>query len=271
MNALQILKNSGNYEEFSIIKLKRSLLKSGLTEEKADDIARKLKQRCAQGVSSKKLYRMAYNLVKKESRIIASKYSMTRAISELGPDGYHFEKFVCALFEKQGYQASTNHFAQGRCVKHEIDVKAVNAKTLFCECKFHNNTNTKNDLKTTLYVRARYLDLLENPDIKLDEFWLISNTKFSKDAIQYAECTGLKLLGPNAPHQQALSELAVKYKVFPISSVTNLKKKQIKQLVKQGHIFAKDILRDPNILSQFDINQNTRDKVLSEIRKMGQK
>lgn len=268
MNALQILKNSGDYESFSLEKLKVSLINSGLDATKAAEIAKKVEQKCLEGLSSKKLYQIAHRLLKKESHIIASKYSMTKAISDLGPEGYHFEKFIRFIFEATGYKAITNHRANGCCIKHEIDVKAVGEKTIFCECKFHNNPNTKNDVKTALYVHARSEDLKKNEDNNLDEFWLISNTKFSKDAIEYSDCVGLKLLGPNAPHKQALSELAIKNKVYPVSSLYSLTKKQARQLIDRDIIVIQQIHKSLNILKELGFSDDLIEKILNEIKRL---
>lgn len=268
MNALQILKNSGNYENFSLEKLKTSLINSGLDENKADEIAKKVEQKCLEGLSSKKLYQIAHRLLKKESHILATKYSMTKAISDLGPEGYHFEKFIKFIFEAMGYKAVTNYRANGCCIRHEIDVKAVGEKTIFCECKFHNNPNTKNDVKTALYVQARSEDLRKNKSNKLDEFWLISNTKFSKDAVEYSDCVGLKLLGPNAPHKQALSELAIKNKIYPVSSLYSLNKKQARSLIDKNIIVIQQIPTSINILKELAFSDVLIEKILKEIQRL---
>ena len=266
MNALQILKNSGELEEFSLIKLQKSLERSGLPPSIAKEVALKVKQKCCDHQSTKKLFQLAHRLIKKENKILASRYSMTKAITELGPDGYHFEKFICAIFNQEGYRASTNHILKGKCVKHEIDVKAQGKKTIFCECKFHNNSNTKNDIKTALYVQARAQDLKEN--INYDEFWLISNTKFSKDAISYSQCMGLKLLGPNAPTKQALSELAIKNKVFPISVLTSLKKNQTKVLLKKGCILVSDLTKNPDFLNLLELSSDQKEITITEAKRL---
>jgi hypothetical protein len=90
---------------------------------------------------------------------------MTKAISELGPDGFHFERFIKELFTNMGYGTKTNHFAHGRCIKHEIDVLAMSQKEqIYCECKIHNNPNANNDLKIAFYVFAKYFDIKENTE-----------------------------------------------------------------------------------------------------------
>lgn len=266
MNALQIIKNSGNTEEFSKEKLINSLVKSGASKQKAEEICQKILKTCHEGHSTKQLYRKALSYLKKESKLLASNYSMTKAISELGPDGYHFEKFICEIFQRMGYDSKTNFMAKGKCVRHEIDVLAVNHKTIYCECKFHNNINTKNDLKTALYVWARYQDIKSNPENKIDDFWLISNTKFTKDAVKYANCAGLTLLGPNTPEQHSLTNLAIKHHVFPIGTLTTLKKKYIKSLNAKDCILISHIAENPNQLEDIGIPENERRAIIREVK-----
>jgi hypothetical protein len=267
MNSTQILKNSGCYENFSFEKLFSSLKKSGISDEYARSIAKKLQEKCPNEFTSKEIFKQAYKLLKKEDRILATKYSMTKAISDLGPDGYHFERFIKELFTNMGYAAKTNHFEHGRCIRHEIDVLAISEKEqIYCECKFHNNQNTKNDLKVALYVNARYRDIVENTENKITAFWLISNTKFTKDAVQYSNCAGLTLLGPNTPNESSLSNLAIKFKVFPVGSLTSLKKKDAKILIKNNTILIRDIYDSPKSLDILNIEQKTKDLILKEIK-----
>ena len=62
--------------------------------------------------------------------------------------------------------------------------------------KFHNELGMKSDLKVALYVKARVDDLkkhkAERGERPIDEGWIITNTKFSKMAVQYANCNGMK-------------------------------------------------------------------------------
>lgn len=191
---------------------------------------------------------------------------MTKAISELGPDGFNFEKFITTVFRGLGFKSSSNHIVKGRCVSHEIDVIARKGKqVIYSECKFHNSPSTKNDLKVALYVSARYLDLAQNPENELTEFWLISNTKFSKDAIQYSECAGLTLLGPNYPARNALADIAKKTKVYPVTALTTLKKAQARLLIKNGIVLSYEIQNKPDALESIGLDTETIKNVLIEI------
>ena len=115
---------------------------------------------------------------------------------------------------------------QGEFVRHEVDVVATKANyQIYVECKFHNNEGHRNDIKTVLYVKARWDDLKNGPDGKyLHEFYVSSNTAFSSDAIAYAKGVGLKLLGVNAPEKESLLDKIKIHKLYPITSLKRLKK-----------------------------------------------
>ena len=265
MAPLEIKKSTGETQDFDEEKLLRSLCLAGASDELAQKIVTQLKINIPEGASTKKVFTQAFRLLKKESKFLASQYSLAKSIHELGPDGFLFEQYVCAIFSAMGYESSTNYFAKGRCVKHEIDIIAKNdSKVIFCECKFHNHPTYKNDLKTALYVQARHEDLKANSTNNLSEFWLISNTKFSKDAIEYAECVGLKLLGPNYPHKSALADLAKKYHVHPITCLTSLKKIDAKKLLKQKVVLTKQLIDNPKILEDLKIKATNREQIIKE-------
>lgn len=263
----KIKKSSGEFELFNEDKLYRSLVIAGASEKQARRIVSQVKKKVPEGSSTRKIFSHAFRLLKKESKLLASHYSLSKSIHELGPDGFLFEKYICALFHSMGYEASTNHYLSGKCVKHEIDILAKkNNETIYCECKFHNHPSYKNDLKTALYVQARHEDIKSNPDNNLSEFWLISNTKFSTDAIDYSECAGLKILGPNYPHKEALGDLSKRFHVYPITCLTSLKKIYVKSLLKDGIILTKELIDSPKLLDKLNLPYEEKEKTLTEIK-----
>ena len=266
MNAFNILKKSGKSEEFNRQKLEYSLVCAGATRELSKRITSEVYSCCSEGTSTRKIFNHAFRLLKKESKTIAAQYSMPKAIHELGPDGYNFEKFIAAIFKSQGYSVTSNKIIKGRCVKHELDVIAKKqGKNIYCECKFHNKAGTKNDLKTALYVHSRYLDLKENPECDITEFWLISNTKFSKDAIEYAKCVGLHLLGPNYPCHNALADLAKKTHIHPITALTSLKKTHARQLLKKGIVLTFEIAKNQETLDSLSLSDEQKHNIIAEV------
>ena len=266
MNAIKILKNSGCYEDFSQEKIVQSLLKAGISKHKAQQIANVIYKSCKENQSTKSIYKKVLKILNKENRRLATRYSMSKAITELGPDGYHFEAFIKFLFQKMGYLAQTNKHIHGEFVRHEIDVIAKKDKShIYCECKFHNNQSTKNDLKTALYIYARYLDIKNNKENNITEFWIISNTKFTKDAITYANGVGLTLIGSNTPNKNSLTNMALNLKLFPITCLSSLKKNEAKLFIKNDIILIEQLLDRTDLFFNFNIDVNRQEKIIEEI------
>jgi Holliday junction resolvase-like predicted endonuclease len=264
-----IKKKSGDKEQFSKDKLKYSLMYAGASKELAAQISDEIYGKCFAGMSTRKIYSLAFAKLKKISRSLASHYSIRKALLELGPDGYHFEKFIASLFESKGYKVEVNQTKKGRCVNHEVDVIArKNGDVHYCECKFHNRSGIKNDLKVALYVKARADDLKENPDNKLTKFWLISNTKFSKDAIEYSECSKLRLLGPTYPKDSSLLVWIKETRNHPVTCLTTLKKMDLKKVLKQGIVNIDEMVKHRETLESIGFSENEINKMFWEIKEL---
>jgi Holliday junction resolvase-like predicted endonuclease len=163
---------------------------------------------------------------------------------------------MAALLEVNGYQCTLNATLKGKCVNHEVDIIAKKGEEIiFAECKFHNNPASKNDLKTVLYVNARALDLKDNPENKMTHFWLISNTKFSSDAITYSNCANLYLLGPNHPVKNAISDMVKKASIHPITCLTRLTHKQTRALLDQNIFLCRHIKEKPEVLNGLGLDE----------------
>lgn len=263
----KIKKESGEMQDFSRIKFINSLKRSGLEQKVADEILKNLGPRLKDGISTKRLYRMAHKLIRKNSNRAASRYALPRALLVLGPDGFNFEKFVAGLMVRLGYDVEVGTVLHGRCVTHEIDVIARKAgHTIFMECKFHNDLGFKENIKTALYVNARKMDLAANKEGQFDEFWLVTNSKLTVDAETYSACVGLTAVSPYGSSSNSLYDLVVKAGAHPIGCITQLRKKDQSALVGQGIIFVKDLLRRPKSLSKAGIKPDKIEQILKEAR-----
>ncbi|RZK62264.1 MAG: ATPase, partial [Pedobacter sp.] len=123
---------------------------------------------------------------------------------ELGPSGYPFEKYFAAILQHIGYSLRTGVILQGACVKHEVDVIAEKENQHeMVECKFHQQQGTFCDVKIPLYIHARFKDVEAGftdrspKNNTLHQGWVVTNTRFTTDAIHYGTCAGLKLIGWN--------------------------------------------------------------------------
>ena len=263
----QVEKSSGREEPFSEAKLFHSLRSSGASEDLAARVIARLTPQLKPGISTEKIYRLAYKLLHKEARYLAARYSLRRAIMDLGPSGFPFEKIVAAILERQGYRTQLDQVLQGACIPHEVDVIATrNNHRLFVECKYHNNHGKKCDVKVALYVRARALDLENNKKLEpFHEFWLATNTKFTRDAIDYGQCAGLKLLGWDYPEGRGLKELMQLTQVHPLTCLTTLRKADKNKLLRQNVVLCGDLRDRPELLESLNLTPSALRRIQEEI------
>lgn len=249
-NFTLIKKKSGLIENYSKEKLKKSMTRIGLEEKISEEITKEIEESLTpDNLDTEKIYDKTQEMLYKRSHIACFKYSLRSAILALGPSGFVFEKYIAKALEEEGYTSETNLYYEGCCVRHEVDLKATrNGYTLLGECKFHNNQDTKNDLKTVLYVKARMDDLHSNSKNQFNDFFLISNTSFSSDAIKYSKCAGLKLLGFNYPEEENLYKLLERNMHYPITSIPWLKKSDINFLFDHNIILIHDLYKNLNLL-----------------------
>jgi len=267
-----IVKATGEREEFNPQKLRDSLLRAQAGAETADKIVNQIENELKDGSSTKDIYHHAFALLGKEESPAAARYSLRRAIMELGPTGFPFEQFVAEIFRTKGFETMTDFIAKGECADHEIDIVAWNKeKLIFVEAKFHNELGIKSDLKIALYIKARWEDL-ENQEFdfggnkhKLDEGWLITNTKFSESAIKYAKCRNMKLVGWNYPEKGNLQDLIEEAHLHPITCLNSSTPSDEKLLMEAGIVLCKQARDNPDILKQAGLSDEKISKMLAEI------
>ncbi|MBX4195512.1 restriction endonuclease [Candidatus Parcubacteria bacterium] len=211
---IEIVKESGMREAFEPAKLRASLLRAGADEDAVAAVMAHMMNELKDGMTTKDIYNHAFKILSDWKKPVAQKYSLRRALMEMGPTGFPFENLIAEVLKGQGFETLTDQTVLGGCVPHEVDVVAWNDKKLIMvEAKFHNELGTKTDLKVALYVKARIDDLKENTfsyggrDRKLSEGWLITNTKFSSTAIHYGICQNLTMIGWNYPEKGNLEDM----------------------------------------------------------------
>lgn len=267
-----ITKATGEREEFDPQKLKNSLLRSGAGEIVADSIVGQIEKEIKDGDSTKEIYIRAFKLLGEEEKPAALKYSLRRAILDLGPTGFPFEQFVAEIFRAKGFETTTGFLARGQCVEHEIDIAAWNQKKLlFIEAKFHNELGLKSDLKVVLYIKARWDDLANvqfaefGQNKKMDEGWLFTNTKFSESAVEYAKCRNMNLVGWNYPHTGNLQDLVEETGLHPITCLTTITPSDEKLLMQSGIVLCKQAKDNLDIVRQAGLSDQKISKMLEEI------
>lgn len=263
-----IVKSSGFPESFSKNKLITSIKRTGLPKRQCENIAEEVSEDIGEGYKTSDIYRKTLRLVRQRSPLAGIQYSLKRAIFELGPMGHHFEIFVAKYFEELGYKTKVGQIIKGKWVNHEVDVIAVGKDVkYFCECKFHNRMGIKNDIKTALYVKARWDDLKSGPHGNdLDGFFLATNTAFSLDAIKYSSGTGLRLLGINAPSDKSFLDHIKELNLYPVTSLKSLNKVSKRILIDNGFILAKQLTNKSEMLFKLGFTAEVIEQIQTEVK-----
>ncbi len=267
---IYIIKADGVRELFNPTKLEHSLRKIGTTKEIADQIIAEIQANLVDGNTTKEIYRQAFSLLRRKQKPVAVRYSLKRAIAELGPTGFPFEQFVAEIFKSQGYETLTGQIVMGVCVPHEVDVVAWKGDELIMvEAKFHADYSMRSDLKVALYVKARFEDLMKNTykyggvERKLTKGMLITNTKFSTTAIQYGECAGLNMIGWNYPQGKNLHHMIEGNNLVPITALFSLTQTEKKMLIANNLVLSKQL--NAEALKSYGLPENKIAQVLQEV------
>ena len=267
-----ITKASGVQDIFSSEKLRASLKKSGADENTVENILFEIESILYDGISTKKIYQAVFNMLKKGLKSNAGRYNLKRAIMALGPSGFPFEKYISAIFKWQGYKVQTQLFLEGACVTHEIDVLAENEDHfLLTECKFHNSLDSLGNAKIPLYLHSRYRDVQNNwqkTSVKPLKCCVVTNTKFSADAVKYAVCAGLRLLSWDYPPNESLRNLIDESGLYPITCLTSLTNEENETILMEGIVLSKELLKRETVLHDIRISLTRIPNILSEIKSL---
>jgi len=268
--SFNVVKIDGSTEAFNAQKLKNSLLRSGATQEEVSSILTEIESILYDGIRTQEIYRHAFELLRNSESIVAARYSLRRALFNLGPTGFPFEDFLARLFAFEGYKTKTRVIIQGNCAEHELDVAAYKDDHSFvAEAKFHAHPGIKSDLQVALYSFARLHDLRNakicSEDIcGVKELLIVTNTKFTTAAEKYAHCNGLKLLSWDQPKENNLHDKIQKAGMYPITVLQSLSQSQKRALIDRGVIVCKDLIEKPHLLRHAHISPKRIDIVLKE-------
>lgn len=270
---VKVRKYSGELVDFDENKLLQSLRNAKASEALAMKIVRKIEQELYSGISTKKIYSRAFQMLKSQKRPSAARYKLKKAIMELGPSGFPFEQFIGHIFKVDGYTTDVGIIMNGQCVTHEVDVLACkDHRCYIIECKYHNQQGKPNDIKIPLYIHSRYNDI--QGELKKDhdndftdyQCWIFTNTRFSLDAIDYAKCAGLQLISWDYPEHKSLKYRINKSKLFPITALTSLNKREKQIFLEQGVVLCKEIYEKPELLQSNGFSKTRIRKIQEDIK-----
>ena len=271
-----IKKLDGTLESFDEKKLESSLTRSGVTPNMTERIVSHIVKELKEGMTTTEIYKHAFSILKKRETTSAARYSLKRAVMELGPTGFPFERFIGEILKTQGYTVSLGQTLEGACAPHEIDVIAEKGKELMIvEAKFHNELKIKSDLRVALYVKARYDDLEKNNFAgrlkkgHKHDCWIITNTDFTRNAMKYGKCTGMKVIGwSRSTIGKGLQDLIEETALHPLTCLTTLTNSEKNNILKSGNVLCRDIKNNANILEGAGVSKEKVSIVIEEISKV---
>jgi len=271
MNSKYVVKANGESVKYDSRKIIDALIRSGSSMDQAQVIADTIEIELEDNSSTKSIFNKAFGLLKKNSKAAAGRFNLKKAIMQLGESGYPFENYVGELLNAEGYETSVGVIVQGMCVTHEVDVIATNSKEhLMCECKFHNKQGRFCNIKIPLYINSRFIDITnaydrQQKERRVKHFGRIyTNTRFTSDAMDYARCASLSLIGWNYPEGNGLRERIDRTGVHPVTCLTSLNIKEKKALIDEGIVTCKGLITNQSVMIKLEISNLRTKRIINE-------
>jgi hypothetical protein len=245
-----VVKRNGDIEPYTEEKVISSMNRVGVPGNLQPEVLSHIREKFkGEYITTDELFHHIFEFLEPRDKRATLRFNLRRAIFDLGPTGFPFEKYVARVFQSQGYKTAVGTVMDGECVRHEIDVLIEKeGKKSIVEAKFHNDGGVKTDVQVALYTYARFLDVRSKNNIS--EVWVITNTKLTSDAVSYAKCKGIHILAWNYPSGASLQDFVEKPRMYPITILTELTEEERRVLIEDNIILCSDLLA----LSSHEIN-----------------
>ncbi|TDS17734.1 ATP cone domain-containing protein [Sphingobacterium paludis] len=268
---MQVKKYSGELVPFDPHSLRQSLFRSGATEAQVEQVYQAIQAKLYDGISTRELYDMAFDSLKEHKGAHAARYALKKALQELGPEGFYFERWIAKLFADDGYQTMTSQTIKGRAITHEIDVIALQGDELLAiECKFRNDADAKISVTTPMYFLSRVNDIKGLPynffgsEKKLSDGWLVTNAHLTLDSKTFGSYYKLNLLAWDYPAEKNIKQRVDNKGLYPITCLSTLSTMDKATLLKNECILVQDLIHMPKFLDHLQADGGKRKRILQE-------
>jgi len=275
---INVINFRGEKEKFSEQKVYESARRVGASEQIAEEITETIKDEVYDGIQTSEIFNRIKELLDEKSPKLSMKFSLKEGMRKLGPTGYPFEKFIGEIFHRLGYNTELNLYLAGKCLdKYETDFLAEKDQVIKVgECKFRNKPeDSVIELDTVLAFQAQMQDLRNGNLFDKERFKnkevkpiLVTNTKFSGVATDYAECVGIELLGWRTPNDQGLETIIDENGFYPITILPSLKQEDAPEFIKNKMALVQNLLEldKEEFLRQNEITKNQLEKLVEEAK-----
>lgn len=272
---MKVTKFNGELVDYNPKALKISLTKSGATKEEVEEVFELMSSDIYDGINTQDLYTLAFESLKKYRNSYAARYSLKKALRDLGPEGYYFEKYIKRLMISAGFNAINGQTVQGSAVTHEIDVVIEkDNKLYFCECKFRNDVDAKISVTTPMYFMSRMIDVSDREyhffgkKLKPSKGFLVTNAYLTSDSVNWAEHYKIGMISWNFPEKMTLKYLIDNLAIYPITCLTTLNAEQQKELMKAGCLLVQDIIEKEEYLISLHLDEKLIAELVEEAKEL---
>ncbi len=270
MASYKVIKLNGEKENFSLNKVYNSALRAGAPAPLARNIANEVSSEVYDGIKTAEIFKKVKDRLKKENLQFYLRFNLKEGMKKLGPAGFVFEDFVREVFSRSGMKVKGNKILSGRCCSYEIDFLAEKDQTTYIgECKYRNNAGDKVDVNVCLKGFAILDDVKNSGNLNGNlNYLIVTNAKFTDQAIKYSNCKRIKILGWNYPAGEGLEDLIDKNKLYPITILPSFKSYQAEIFKKEEIMLVDDVL-DLDIV-KFSKKVNIPEKQLESLKREAQ-
>ncbi len=269
---MKIKKKTGEKELFDPQKLCNSIVMAGASQNLAQQVCSIVEESLEGGASSEKIFNTTQRYLSEFDAGLAAVYGLDRGLSALGPSGFLFEQYIAEIMNALGYKVSNNMYAQGEGASHEIDVWAEKGNIVFIiEAKYKNDYKRKTHINQVMYADARLQDIRrrakKDGDNREFYFWVITNTRFTDNAINYIEHRDVQLMGWDYPKFINLKKIAYDKKLYPVTVIPSLTKKILKTFSEKGIVLVKSLehMSVAELQETFGMTNSQARKIESEV------
>jgi hypothetical protein len=244
-----VTKADGSRQQFDRNKIVATCMRMGATKQDAEEIAGKIESRVYDGMPTAKVLQMIFQFIHKYKPQASRLYDLRRGLSLMNSKP-EFEKFVQILLADIGFEVVPNKILKGKCIEHEVDAIArKDGVTYFVEAKHHYNYHAFTGLDESRIARAVLEDVSEGfnlglTDLKIDEAMIVTNTKYSEQAMQYGICRNILQIGWSTPADLGLRDIILEKSLYPLSCIRGLKTDARLQLVDSGIILINQLVAE---------------------------
>lgn len=234
----------------------RTCLRMGASDQVAYEVAEKVERRLYDGISTQTILEMIFRFMHKYKPAVGLLFDLKKGLSLMNPKP-EFEMFVQVLLAHSGFDVLPNQILRGKCVEHEVDAIAKKDDvTYFVEAKHHLSYHALTGLDESRIARAVLEDVIEGfmedkNDLKIDRAMIVTNTRYSEQAVQYGKCRNILQIGWSSPANLGLQNMIQEKKLYPLSCLRGLRNDVRTKLVDSGVVLIKQLLvEDPSVLAK---------------------